>query len=155
MTLQQSPYLREQRQFPNDDLKELANQSDHAYIDVASKVNARIIGTFATNFPIITGERWYTQGSNQKQQTLRQIYRFTGAGNVAHGINMNGVSTFTRCWGNYSDGTNFYGVIWATSTPVANQVSFYVTPMNIVISVNGTAPAVTAGYIILEWLSNV
>ena len=52
--LQGVPYLKTQWQFPYDDQRGLANQLDIAYIEIASKVNARIIGTYAINFPIVT-----------------------------------------------------------------------------------------------------
>lgn len=155
MTIQKSPYLREQRQFPNDDLRQLGNQVDHAYIDIASKVNARTIGLYAVNFPIVTGESWYLGGQSNKQQTLRQVYTFTGAGNIAHGINFSSITQFTRGWGEYTDGTNWYGVIFATSVGIAGQVTFYITPTNIVVTVDAAAPAVTSGTIILEWMSQV
>jgi hypothetical protein len=152
--LQQAPYLREQRQFPNDNLKDLSNQVDHAYIDIATKVNSRTIGIFANKFQIITGERWYLNGSSQSQQTLRQVYTFTAAGNIPHGINFAAITFISPvCYGSYTDGTNYYGVIFASSVPIAGQVTFYVTPTNIVIQSGAGAPAITSGQIILTWLS--
>jgi hypothetical protein len=152
--LQQAPYLREQRQFPNDDLKELANQSDHAYIDIASKVNARTIGIFAVNYPTITGETWYIKGQPTKQQTLRQIYTFTGAGSIPHGINFAAVALFSPAtYGSFTDGTNYYGVIYAGSATIAGQVTFYITPTNIVIQSGAGAPTIVSGIIVLTWLS--
>ena len=62
--LNKAPFLRSQRQFPNDDLKSLSNQTDHVYIDIAQKVNQRIIGTYATNFQVVTGEGWFFDGSH-------------------------------------------------------------------------------------------
>ena len=156
--LQVSPYLKTQWQFPYEDLRDLANQSDISYIEIASKMNARTIGTYSVNFPLVTGERWYTATptnpqSNQPQQTLRQVYTFTGAGNIAHEINFSAIAGFTKCYGSYTDGTNWYGVIFATSVGIAGQVTFYVTPTNIVVAVDGGAPAVTSGLIWIEWLS--
>lgn len=152
--LQQAPYLREQRQFPFEDLRELANQVDHAYIDIAAKVNKRTIGTYALNFPTITGDSWFLRGQPNKQQTLRQVYSFTSSAAIDHGINWSSVSLVSPLsYGSYTDGTNWYGIVFATSQPLANQTSFYVTPTQIVITVNGTAPAITQGYIVLEWLS--
>jgi hypothetical protein len=153
--LQQSPYLREQRQFPNDELRELATQVDQAYIDIAQKMNARTIGIYAVNFQTVTGESWYLRGSSNRQQTLRQVYTFTAAGNIPHGINFATISQFTKCQGSYTDGTNWYGVIFATSVAIAGEVSFYITPTNIVVLMGGGAPAITSGSIILEWLSQV
>jgi len=152
--LQQSPYLLEQRQFPFEDMRELASQVDQTYIDIASKVNKRTIGTFAVNFPIITGNSWFLKGQPNKQQTLRQVYPFTSATPINHGINWNTVSLISPLsYGSYTDGTNWYGVVFGNNQALANQVSFYVTPTQIVIIQNGTAPAITQGYIVLEWVS--
>lgn len=156
MTLQQAPYLREQRQFPYDDLRELANQSDHAYIDIAQKVNSRIIGAFAVGNQMVTGERWYLAGSSQVQQTLRQVYTFTAAGNIAHGINFTTVSYFTRIYGAIYNGTNWYPLPYVDAAAANNQVSVSVTPTNIVITAGGGAPpAITKGLVVLEWMSQV
>jgi hypothetical protein len=154
--LQQAPFLRQQRKFPSDDLKELANESDLTYIDVASKVNARTIGTFAVNFPVITGESWYIRGQPQKQQTLRQLYVITGTGSYPHGITVAQIAGFTRIYGTFTNGTNWYPLPYVDVVNANNQVNIVVTPTNIVITGGGGAgqPAVTSGYVVLEWLSN-
>lgn len=153
MTLQQSPFLREQRQFPNEELRELSNQVDHAYIDIAQKVNARTIGTYAPNFQISTGNRWFLSGSSTSQQTLRQIYMFTAAGNIPHGINFAAITNIPIGFGDFTDGTNYYGVIYGSSVAIAGQVSFYVTPTNIVVLSGAGAPAIVSGTVVLEWVS--
>jgi hypothetical protein len=153
--IQQASYLRNQRQFPYDDLKSLSHQVDQAYIDIASKVNKRIIGTFALNFLTVTGERWFFRGSNQSQQSLRQIYEFTSTGNIAHGLTWEAVSQISpRSYGTFTDGTNWYGAIYASNTTIAGQVSFYITPTNIVIVAGAGAPTIVNGTIVLEYISN-
>lgn len=155
INVQISPYLRDQRKFPTEDVRLLSDQVDHAYIDIAGKVNQRIIGLYALNFAAITGEKWYFQGPNQVQQSLRKLFTFTTAGNIPHGLDWAGVSQISlRSYGSYTDGTNWYGVIYASSVPIAGQVSFYVTPTNIVVLSGAGAPAITNGTIVLEFISN-
>jgi hypothetical protein len=154
--LQSSPFLREQRQFPNDDVRALSNQVDHAYIDIAQKNNLREIAIYATGFQTINGQSWYLDGGNERQQALRQVYQFTAAGNIPHGLNWPSVSFISPLsYGSYTDGTNWYGVIYASSVTIAGQVSFYVTPTNIVVLMDSGAPAITSGIINLEWVSQV
>lgn len=156
MTLIQSPYLREQRQFPNTDLKELSNQSDHAYIDIAQKVNVRTIGIFALGFSVINGESWYLSGSSLKQQALRQIYTFTTSGSIPHGLDLATIPYFSRISGNFYDGTNWYPLPYVDVNAANNQVNIIIDPTNIVITRGGgTPPAITKGIVILEWLSQV
>lgn len=151
---QQAPYLRNQRQFPYDDMRELANQVDHAYIDIAQKVNSRIVGTFPTNYFVVTGEQWYLTGSSTAQQTLRQVYPFTAAGNIAHGLNFAQVSAFTRIYGTIFDGTNYYPLPYVDVTAANNQINVHVTPTNIVITAGaGSPPTIVSGLVVIEYLS--
>lgn len=151
---QQAPYLRSQRQFPNDDLKPLANQMDHAYIDIALKVNDRSIGLYANNTEIVSGEKWFTQGQPKPLQSLRRLFNFTAVGPITHGIIWNGLNSVTKPFGSVTDGTNWYGVIYGSSVAIPGNYSFYVTPTQIIVLAGGGAPAITSGFISLEWLSN-
>jgi hypothetical protein len=153
-TIQTSPYLREQFQFPSTDLKTLAVQVDHIYLDIAQKVNSRTIGIFPVNFNAITGESWYLSGSSQKQQTLRQVYQFTSVGSIAHGLNFADIAGFTRIYGAITNGSNWYPLPYVDVNAANNQVNVIVTPTNILISAGGGAPpAITSGWVVLEWLS--
>jgi len=158
-TFQKSPYLPRQRNFPVERLQELGIQLDNSYIEIASRVNERTIGTFGTGFQIITGENWYLKGQRNKQQTLRQVYQFTSTADIPHGIIFSQISGFTRCWGQYTDGTNWYGLIFGSNsaTTIPGQISFFIkaSPGVIRFKVDGAAPALTSGTIILEWLSVV
>lgn len=152
--LQQAPYLREQRQFPYEEVRELSNQMDHTYIDIASKVNQRIIGNYPIGFFSVTGEHWYFSGSSSSQQSLRQVYNFVAAGNIPHNLQWNAVSSISpKSYGTFTDGTNWYGAIYASSVPIAGQISFYVTPTNIVVLAGAGAPTITSGFIVLEYIS--
>lgn len=152
--LQVSPYLKTQWQFPYDDLRGLSHQVDISYIDISSKVNSRTIGTFATSFPLITGEKWFVAGDNTPQQTLRQVYTFSGAGNIAHGINLGTVTTFTRIYGVFYDGSVYYPLPYVDVSAANNQVNVVVNSTNIVITAGaGSPPTISSGYVVLEWLS--
>jgi hypothetical protein len=150
-----SPYLRKQRQFPNDDLKELANQTDLAYIDIANKVNSRTVGIYALNNSTITGDRWYFEGTASRQQSIRKTFRFSAAGAFNHGIPNSEITSYPKAFGTYSDGTNYYGAIYASNTPILGQVTFYITPTQIVVLSGAGAPtiATNSGIIVVEWLS--
>ena len=152
--LQFSPYLKTQWQFPNEDVRGLATQIDIAYIDISSKVNSRTVGIFSTGFPLVTGERWYLSGSSTGQQTLRQVYPFTAAGNIAHGINFAAITTLTRIYGVFTDGSVYYPLPYVDVVAANNQVNVVVNSTNIVITQGaGAPPAITSGYVVLEWLS--
>lgn len=149
------PFLRKQRQYPYDTVKALANQSDQAYIDIATKVNLRTIGTFPTNDYVPSGEQYYLEGSPRPQNVFRQVYPFTAIGSIPHGINPASIFAFINCYGEYTDGTNWYGAIYGSNVAIAGQVSFYLTTTNIVILSGGGAPAITNGLITLHFISNL
>ena len=152
--INQSPYLRTTRNFPEDNPQALSVEINRAYVDTASKMNDRSIGLFPVNAQAITGDKWFFSGTNTKQQSLRQVYTFTATGNIAHNIsNFSQISP--NSYGSFTDGTNWYGVFYAGSATIANQTTFYVTPTNIVVQQGAGAPAITSGTIVLEWLSQV
>jgi len=148
-----SPYLRTSRSFP-EDLHEISIEINKAYIDIALCVNQRTIGIFPSNKPCNNGETWYFD-SNGRHQGFRQIYTFTSFNPIPHGLDFININTFSRNYGEYTDGTNWYGLISGTSVLIPGQVVFYVTPTNIVFVQNGTQPTITKGILVLEWLSNV
>jgi hypothetical protein len=147
----QVAYLRTSREFP-EEIHQLTVEVNKSYVDIANAVNNRTISIFPTNRPAITGESWFF--NNQRQQTLRQFYPFTTTTAIPHGINFINISQFTRLYGQYTDGTNWYGLIAGSNVAIAGQISFYLTPTDIVFLVGGGAPAVTKGTVILEWLSS-
>lgn len=150
--INQVPYLRTSRNFPDDDLKQLAIEDNKSYIEIANAVNNRTISLFPTMIPAINGESWFLQG-NKRQQGLRQVYTFTTTANIPHGIRVTNPNQFVRCFGSFTDGTNTYGLVYGSPTAVAGQIFFYVSSTNIIFSVGAGAPAVTNGTVILEWLS--
>lgn len=157
------PFLRTSRSFP-EDLHLISVEMNKTYIDIANTVNARTIGLFPSNTSVQNGETWYFRENGQqsdRHQGFRQIYTFstndpTSLAAIPHGINFsNQVDVFTRCYGTYTDGRNWYGLIHGSNKFIAGQIIFYVSPNNIVFGVDSSAPAVTNGIVVLEWVSNV
>ena len=147
-----TPFLRTSREIP-EDLHQLTVEVNKAYVDIAEAVNRRTIGLFPVNQPAITGESWFITTS--RQQTLRQVYNFTTTTPILHGINFTQISAISRMYGQFTDGTNWYGLIAASNVAIAGQVSFFLSPTSIILLGGGGTPALTRGIIVLEWLSNV
>lgn len=148
----QVAYLRTSRDFP-EEAKQLSVELSKSYIDIANSVNSRTIGIYPSSRPSVTGESWFIANA-QKQQTLRQVYPLTSSTAVPHGITFNNIYGFSRMYGTYTDGTSWYGLIAGTSTAIAGQIVFYLTSTNITFVVGAGAPALTKGFVVLEWLSN-
>ncbi len=159
--LEITPFLRTQRQFPNDDVRELSNQIDHTYIDIAQKVNYRTIGLFAVNFQMVTGEQWFLAGQPINQQTLRQVYPF---GPVLAGTELDiptGITNliqFTRIYGTCITDIPDYRPLpyvdqGSVTTNIAILVATIAGSLQIRILPGATSPNIVSGIIILEWLS--
>lgn len=153
----QTPYLRTSRNFPDDNPQALSVEVNRTYVDISEKMNDRSIGIYPTNTMAITGDKWFLSGGNSKQQTLRQVYTFTATGNIPHNLTWSAVSQISpNSYGSFTDGTKWYGVIYGNSgTPTAGQVMFDVSSTNIEIAAGAGAPSITSGTIVLEWLSQV
>jgi hypothetical protein len=155
-----SPFLRTTRLFP-ETIPELTVELGKSYIDIAEVVNKRTIGIFPVSRPAISGESWFFTSS--KQQGLRQVYSFTTTADIPLGFKISSISRFTRSYGDYISGTATFGLINATSAPIAGQISFYIdvdpTPGSksdlIKFVVDGAAPPLDSGLLVVEWIANV
>lgn len=150
----QVPYLRTSREFPEDP-KQLIQEVSKSYIDIAGAVNSRVVGIFPSNRPAITGETWFiTPG--RVNQALRQVYLFSGNSpfTIPHGINFTDVEQFTVISGTAFDGTNYYPLPYVDVVAATNQINVMITDTDIIITAGAGAPAITSGIIILQWLVN-
>jgi hypothetical protein len=145
------PFLRTARAFP-EERQQFYQQINKAYVDIANCVNNRIVSTFPTSGAAITGEEWFIS-ENRKQQGLREVFSFTTTAAITHGIIFSNIYGFVRNWGEFTDGTNWYGLIHASTTAIAGQITFYVTSSQIIFVTGAGAPSLTKGTIVLEWLT--
>ena len=147
------PYLRMHWHFTDD--KQLFTELARSFNEIAIVTNMRVIGTFADSLPAITGEQWFLSGSNRQQQSLRSVYPITGFGTYPHNVDTTNFGGFTRIYGTGSDGTNWYPLPYVDVTSVTNQILINVDASNINVTGGaGSPPAITSGFVVLEWLSN-
>lgn len=157
----QMPYLRTTRAFP-EDIHLLSVQLNKSYVDIATAVNNRTIGLFPTTRPAITGESWFI-AANQKQQTLRQVYTFAA---IASGTeldvptNISSFTQFTRIYGTVvTNVVDYRPLPYVDPITLTNGMALLVGTVGgvqqIRIILGATAPAVTSGIVVLEWLSSV
>lgn len=146
-----NPFLKTSRNWPTD-AENLSQELDKSYIEIAQVVNARTIGLFPTNRAAITGNNYFI--TSTRQQTLRQVFSFNTTASITHNILNINPANFINCFGSYTDGTNGYGLFFASSVAIAGQITFYLTPTQIIFLTGAGAPTLTSGLIVLEWLSN-
>jgi len=158
------PFLKTSRNFP-EDAENLSTELDKTYIEIAQAVNLRIIGIFSINRPSITGESWFLTSS--RQQTLRQVYLVPGGiitgSTIDLGFKIINISQFSpKCYGTFTNGTDWYGLIFGSNVLIPGQISFFLhvnagNPLSdqIVFEVDGSSPAITSGTVLIEWISDV
>ncbi|MEO8253189.1 MAG: hypothetical protein ABI554_02295 [Flavobacterium sp.] len=156
--INQSPFLRTTRAFPKD-LDQLAIEVNKAYLDIANTVNNRSISIYPTNRPALNGKGFFLVG-NKKQDGFQQVYTFTATTDINLGFKLSSISEPTNMYGQYLSGTSWFGLIPATSVAIIGQISFYLlvngasTSSDVIrFVVDGAAPALTRGKIVVEWIS--
>jgi hypothetical protein len=155
-----SPYLRTSRSYPQDDPHALAVEVNKTYVDIANAVNTRTIGLYPTTRPAITGNDYFF--TSQKQQSFRQVYTFTTTADINLGFKLSTIYRIVQMYGTFVSGTSTFGLIPATTTPIAGQISFYIAVNNasttsdvIKFVIGAGAPALSSGIIVVEWALNV
>lgn len=147
----ESPFLPITFDFPSLNPEEMAERLPKIYTDISSRLNTREISYYPLN-EIQNGQSWFTEGNPQTfRGAFRQVFTFSSTGNIAHNISN---ITQVNGYGQFTDGTNFYGAIYGSNTSIAGQISFYVTSTNIVILSGVGAPSISSGIIVLDYLKN-
>jgi hypothetical protein len=160
--LQTSPYLIRQRNFPDQNPKELGIELSKTYIEIAQRVNDRTIGLFATNFAIITGESWFLSGDVRKQQTLRIVFQIPAvpAGGV-YSTNLPEIYTgiSTRIFGvvqtDLPDERPVPYASTVTGDNIAVRLDQSTNPSTLQFAVGSGSPNVLSGLMTVEFLSNI
>ncbi len=151
--INQVAYIKSSREFP-ENLQQISNILTRSYVEIAAAINDRTIGLFPSNRPAITGNSYYIF-QNRRQQSLRQVYTFTTTSNIPHNIDTTTTPYIGAMYGQYTDDTNWYGLIAGSSVAIMGQISFYLSPTEIIFVVDAGAPALTKGIIVIEWISQV
>lgn len=155
------PFLRVSRSFP-EEIHELSSEVNRSYVDIANAVNNRTIGIYPVNNSSFTGNSYFL--TSKRQQGLRQTYVFTGTSDINIGFKLSSISTVALMYGTYTNTStgSVFGLIPATSVVITGQISFYLavnasstTSDVLKFVVDGAAPALNSGIIVLEWIANV
>ena len=160
------PYLKVQWMFPNDELRSLSSQIDKAYIDIAQKVNSRIIGIYPQNKQVVTGSRWYLDGFTSPLQVLREVIVFPAIASGAFlniNTNIQNEVSFTYIGGvaALTTGTDWRPVPYVDPATLDHSMTVLIEPnpvgakQSVKLVLGAGAPDISGAYIVIEWLSNV
>ena len=141
----------------SQDYRQFLVQLTDLYQKLARASNAKDIGIYSLN-EIQNGQQFFSANPQKFNQTYRKTFSFgaIGAGvtlNIAHGIT--GFTQFTRIYGTcITKIVDYRPIPFASATLVTDQIQVTVTAANAII-VNGvTAPNITSGILVLEYLKS-
>lgn len=150
-------YIATTRNFQQDEenLRILLSKN---HIEYANSINLKTNGIYDV-VEVQTGEQYNNPSNAQtKRFAFRKIFNF-GAINagatltINHGIT--GITQFTHTYGEaITSNPDFRCIPYADVAAVTNQISLLKTSTQIKISNGATAPNITSGYVVLEYLKN-
>lgn len=148
------PYLRTSRNWPLE-ADQLSVELSKTYVDIANAVNLRSIAIFeASN--VVTGEQWFKPSGNAnvqvKNQTLRKVFTVTDATlTQTHGLGA--ITRITRIYGAAQNSTNYFPLPYVDVTAANNQIAITLSTTQLIVTKGaGAPPAITTGYVVVEWI---
>ena len=143
--------------FQNDP-KQFNIQLTNLYTRIANSANLKEIALYPT-CEILNGQQWYDlTDTDGMRQAFRQVFTFTtiSAGatlTIAHGI-----AAFTMITALYgavvTAVVDYRPIPYVSATAVTAQVEIKVDTTNIYIINGSTAPNITSGFVVIEYLKN-
>lgn len=158
----QQPYLPTSRKFPSD-AAQLQPELTKMYVDVATNVNARVIGLF-DQIQVVNGERWYNLTETLKRrQGYRKVITFGALSKnntytFVHGVT--GLTQITTLWGNavatatIAPITRYIGLPYVHHQDANHQIEIYVTDTLLYIILGTQAYDLVSGSVVIEYLKN-
>lgn len=153
----QTAYLQTSDVFSDDPSQMLINLTDFS-TKVANAVNVREIAQY-DQVETLTGQQFfYPANAQRKRLAFRRVYTIgtVSAGATltqAHGLS--NITSFTRIYGTCVTSSSDYRPIpFSSAAAVNQQVEIRVDGTNFYIANGSSAPNITSGIIVLEYLKN-
>lgn len=137
-------------EFPKDQVRFLETLS-LLYKRIADSVNKKE-GSLYLLQELANFQQFFTQGDPQR---TRNGYRKTfilDPSTLTFNHNITGISQITNYWAIANTAADFRKVPYVDVTNVTNQISMRVTTTQVIITNGATAPAITGGLVILEYV---
>jgi hypothetical protein len=155
----QAAFLSNYEVFPTDNDNHLQIKLSSLHSDIANCINIREIGLYQDDQELLTGQQFSIPGNNQKKNfAFRKIFYF---GAIASGAtlstnhNITGFTQFTNIYGTIiTDAVDYRPIPYVSVAVITDQVAVRITATQYVIANGATAPAITSGILVLEYLKS-
>jgi len=141
----------------SEDYKQFLEQITRYYRDIARTVNDKERGFYPEELEILNSQKYFVAGDPQRYRNVfRKVFSFgaIAAGavlNIAHGIT--GLTEVTDLYGAVITAVpDDRPIPYVDTVLVTNQISVLRNGINIVVTNGATAPNVTSGTIVIEYL---
>ena len=150
----QSAYISLFEFFPEDD-EQLSIKLSDTHTKVATAVNAREIGFYQNAIEVPTGQQFSASTGSGQRQTFRKVFYFGAAlagatTTIAHGLSS--VVCFTKLTGTVCTASDFRPIPYMSVSAVTAGIELRADATNVYVLNGTTAPAITSGIVILEYL---
>lgn len=151
-----SPFLPNTRFFPSDP-GYMQREINLVYNDLANAINMKDIGLYTTQ-ATSTGQLFFsTTGNTTSRPTLRQVFTapsiLNGTTSIAHGINIQPTTVFTRIYGNATQpSTMWLPIPYINVAAPADSIQLRVNGTNIEIITTTANYTAFSAMIILEFI---
>lgn len=147
-----SAYLPVFEYYPEDE-EELRIKLSILHSSIASAINIREIALYQDGQQITTGQLFSNAGT--QSQSFRKTFYFGAIApgvthNIAHGLS--GITLFTKILGGLVTANDFRPLPYVSATLITDQVGVLVDGTNVIIINGATAPPITNGVVVLEYL---
>lgn len=152
----ESSFIPATEYFPPDDAALRLKLTD-IYSKAAAAINLKEIALYE-EFEQLTGKQFYNPADPQKRRNgFRRVFSFgaIAAGAtlpITHGIK--GIVQTTFIGGCCTTAIDSRSVPYASVANVNQQIEIQSTPTQIIITNGAAAPAITSGYVSIEYLKN-
>lgn len=138
-------------EIPRNDPDRLYEVLELLFKRISNAVNTKD-GSLYNLQEVANFQQFFTDGDPQTfRPGYRRVFRFDDT-SLTFAHNITGIVECTRIYGTAVTAAGNFIPIPYVSTTLANQIQVVVSPTQVIITKGGTAPALTKGIIVLEYL---
>jgi hypothetical protein len=116
-------------------------------------VNIKQNGQYETIELLSSQQFTDTTSAQKKRQGFRKIF-YINPSTLTFNHNITGVQLFTNIYGVVAVSGGWYPLPLVDTVNVTNQISIQVTSTQVIITSGATAPVITGGLVVLEYVKN-
>jgi hypothetical protein len=103
---------------------------------------------------LLAGQQFSVANDAQKKRPVFRIIFYINPSNLTFNHGITGITLFTNIYGVITTSTAWYPLPLVDVVNVTNQIAINVTTTQVIITPGATAPTITGGVVVLEYVKN-